>query len=179
MNKSGFFFRKFLDETAQSATRGRGSDMWFPRFRISEAYLIAAEAAMEKNDQVNAKFYINKVRARAGIQELTDNITKADIIQENRVEFAFENHRYWDLKRWREADKVWTGVVGDKDATLYQLFPYVVNVPGDPNNGKWVFEKSIEPMAKFPRYFQMRNYYNFIDQGWINNNPLLVKNPYQ
>jgi starch-binding outer membrane protein, SusD/RagB family len=34
-------------------------------------------------------------------------------------------------------------------------------------------------MAPYPRNFQLRNYYNFIDQGWINNNPNLTKNPYQ
>ena len=47
INKTGFFFRKFLDEEDKSSTISKGSTMWFPRFRISEAYLIACEASYE------------------------------------------------------------------------------------------------------------------------------------
>lgn len=178
INKSGFFFRKFLDETPMSSTRGRNSDMWFPRFRFAEAVMIAAEASFELNKQADAVTYINMVRERAGIQPLTV-VTFDDIVQENRVEFAFEDHRYWDLKRWRIADKVWNGIPNDPNAQQYALFPYVINEPGNPNNGKWVFDKQPVHMAPYPRYFQPKHYYNFIDQGWINNNPKLVKNPYQ
>jgi len=178
MNKTGFFFRKFLDETPQSATRGRGSDMWFPRFRFSEAVLIAAEASLELNDAPNALIYLNKVRKRAGIQELTSIIFN-DIVQENRVEFAFENHRYWDLKRWRIADKVWNGDKVADNSALKVLFPYVVNMPGDPNDGKWIFDKQNDRVGVRERNFQLKNYYNFVDQSWINNNPKIVKNPFQ
>lgn len=118
------------------------------------------------------------VRSRAGIQTLT-TVTFNDIVREKRVEFAFEDHRYWDLKRWRLADKIWNGIQNDPNAQQYALFPYLVNDPGNSNNGKWVFDKIPTHMSPYPRYFQMRNYYNFIDQSWINNNPKMVKNPYQ
>ncbi|MDD4439172.1 MAG: RagB/SusD family nutrient uptake outer membrane protein [Tissierellia bacterium] len=178
INKTGFFFRKFLDETPSASTRGRRSEMWFPRFRFAEAVMIAAEAAYELNQPVKSLTYINMVRNRAGIQPLT-SITFDDIVRENRVEFAFEDHRYWDLKRWRLADKVWNGVQNSSTAQQWALFPYLVNEPGNPNNGKWVFDKIATHMSPNPRNFEMRNYYNFIDQGWINNNPKIVKNPYQ
>jgi len=178
MNKTGFFFRKFLDETPQSATRGRGSDMWFPRFRFSEAVLIAAEASLELQDEPNGRKYLNMVRKRAGIQELP-TITFNDIVQENRVEFAFENHRYWDLKRWRIADKVWNGDKEADNSALKVLFPYVVNMPGDANDGKWIFDKQNDRKGVRERNFQLKNYYNFLNQSWIDNNPKLVKNPYQ
>jgi hypothetical protein len=178
VNKSGFFFRKFLDETPSASTRGRRSEMWFPRFRFAEAVMIASEAAFELGHADKALTYLNMVRERAGIQPLT-SMTFDDIVQERRVEFAFEDHRYWDLKRWRIADKVWNGIQDDPNAQQWGLFPYLVNDPGNPNHGKWVFDKIKIHMSPFPRDFQMRNYYNFIDQGWINNNPKLVKNPYQ
>ncbi len=178
VNKSGFFFRKFLDETPSASTRGRRSEMWFPRFRFAEAVMIASEAAFELGQADKALTYLNMVRERAGIQPLT-SMTFDDIVQERRVEFAFEDHRYWDLKRWRIADKVWNGIQDDPNAQQWGLFPYLVNDPGNPNHGKWVFDKIKIHMSPFPRDFQMRNYYNFIDQGWINNNPKLVKNPYQ
>lgn len=178
VNKSGFFFRKFLDETPSASTRGRRSEMWFPRFRFAEAVLIASEAAFELGQSAKALTYINMVRERAGIQ-LLSTITLDDIIQERRVEFAFEDHRYWDLKRWRIADQVWNGIQDDPNAQQWGLFPYLINEPGNPNHGKWVFDKVKIHMSPYPRNFQMRNYYNFIDQGWINNNPKLVRNPYQ
>ena len=152
--------------------------MWFPRFRFAEAVMIASEAAFELGQADKALTYLNMVRERAGIQPLT-SMTFDDIVQERRVEFAFEDHRYWDLKRWRIADKVWNGIQDDPNAQQWGLFPYLVNDPGNPNHGKWVFDKIKIHMSPFPRDFQMRNYYNFIDQGWINNNPKLVKNPYQ
>lgn len=178
VNKSGFFFRKFMDETPAASTRGRRSEMWFPRFRFAEAVMIAAEASFELGQTGKALMYINMIRNRAGIQELL-TITFDDIVREYRVEFAFEDHRYWDLKRWRLADKIWNGIQNDPNAQQYALFPYLVNDPGNPNNGKWVFDKIPTHMSPYPRYFQMRNYYNFIEQGWIDNNPKIVKNPYQ
>ena len=108
-----------------------------------------------------------------------ESVTLDDIVRENRVEFAFEDHRYWDMKRWRLADKVWNGVANDPNAQQWALYPYRVNAPGDPNDGKWVFIKQQVNTEPYPRYFQMKNYYNFVDLTWVNNNPKFVKNPYQ
>lgn len=178
INKTGFFFRKFLDETPGASTRGRNSDMWYPRFRFAEAVLIAAEAAMELGDQSTAVDYINRVRERAGIQPLSA-VTLDDIIQERRVEFAFENHRYWDLKRFRKAHIVWNGVINSSTAQQWALFPYLVVAPGTSNDGKYVFERLPFSNSLHPRLFELRNYYNFIDLAWQNANPKIVLNPFQ
>lgn len=177
INKTGFYVRKFLDETPSSGTRGRGSEMWMPRFRMSEAYMIAAEASYELNNG-KALEYINAVRERAGVKPL-QQVTFDNIVHEYRVEFAFEDHRYWDLKRWRLADKVWNGNNNDAQARHRRLWPYRVVAPSDPNNGKWIFVEDFLFMSPNARYFKMQNYYNFLNLDWINNNPKLVKNPYQ
>lgn len=178
VNKTGFFYRKFLDETPLASTRGRNSDLWFPYFRIAEAYMIACEASFELGNNADAVKYINVIRDRAGIQSL-ESVTLDDIVRENRVEFAFEDHRYWDMKRWRLADKVWNGVTNDPNAQQWALYPYRVNAPGNVNDGKWVFIKQQVNTEPYPRYFQMKNYYNFVNLDWVNNNPKFVKNPYQ
>ena len=103
VNKTGFYYRKFIDETPGASTRGRNSEMWMPRFRMSEAYMIAAEASFELENGRAAEF-INAVRNRAGVKPL-ETVTFENIVHEYRVEFAFEDHRYWDMKRWRLADK--------------------------------------------------------------------------
>lgn len=177
INKSGFYFRKYLDETPLASTRGRNSEMWWIRFRIAEAYMIAAEASFELNNG-KALEYINAVRSRAGVKELT-TLTFDNIVHEYRVEFAFEDHRYWDLKRWRLADKVWDGNNNNENARHRRLWPYRVVAPGDPNHGKWVFVEDFLFMSPNARYFEMKNYYNFLNMDWINNNPKLKRNPYQ
>lgn len=179
INKTGFFFRKFLDEATGSSMRnGARSDMWWPYFRISEAYLIACEASFELGNKADALKYINPVRERAGVQDLKD-ITFNNIVHENAVEFAFEFHRWWDLKRWRLADKVFDGTDNSVTARHRRLWPYRVVAPGNEHDGQWVFIEDKYFLSPNARFFQMRNYYNFIDQDWINKNPLLVKNPYQ
>src|SRR5690606_149236 len=176
VNKTGFNLRKFVEENRDGSTRGRGSDMWFVRFRFAEFLMIAAEAGLELNKaQTEVAGYINQIRDRAGIQPLK-SVTLEDIIQERRVEFAFEDHRYWDLKRWRIAHKVWSGQES-ATATHYALFPYRIYAPGTTNHNKWVFEKRKASHTMYPRYFRFQNYYNFIDQNWINQNPKLVRNP--
>ena len=151
--------------------------MWFINFRYAEILLIAAEAAFELGDDT-ALGYINEVRDRAGIQQLK-TLTLDDIIRERRIELAFENHRYWDLKRWRRAHLVWNGSETNPDAVHYALFPYKINALGDPDNGKWIFERKATHMTMYPRLLEMRNYYNFLSQEWLSNNPKLEKNPYQ
>jgi hypothetical protein len=177
INKTGFYVRKFMDETPGNGTRGHGSDVWFVRFRLAEAYLIAAEASYELNNGRAADF-INAVRTRAGVRPLA-TVSFEQIMHEYRVELAFEDHRYWDMKRWRLADKVWNGDNNDSQARHRRLWPYRVVAPGDPNDGKWAFVEDFLFMSPNARYFQMKDYYNFLNLDWINNNPKLVRNPYQ
>lgn len=174
-NKSGFCVRKYLDETPKASTR-QGSGMWFIRFRYAEILLIAAEASLELGQ--DGLPFINEVRERAGIQPLTD-LTINDIIQERRVELAFEDHRFWDAKRFRIAHEIWDGDEANPASVHYALFPYRIYDPGQADDGKWVFEKVRTHMSAYPRYFQMKNYYSFLDQEWLSNNPKLEKNPYQ
>ena len=71
--------------------------------RIEEMYLIAAEATAEIADFEAAAYYLNKVRNRSGLENIS--ISNAEealdlIIKERRVEFFCEfGHRFYDLKR--------------------------------------------------------------------------------
>lgn len=184
INRTGFYVRKYLDATPSAGTIGRGSEMWNVYFRISEAYLIAAEASWElshDNNDIDALKYINEVRGRVGIQPLV-SIDHQKIMHEYQVEFAFEGHRWWDLKRWMEASKIWTGDPEVRTSQRLGLWPYKVVAPGDSNNGKWAFvEKDMQKLDLWRRPLKCTDvqYYSEIDNGWINNNPKLVKNPYQ
>lgn len=76
--------------------------------RYADVLLMAAEALNENDNPVQALIYLNMVRerARGGNAAILPDVTTTDkallrsaIWQERRVELAFENLRYYDLKR--------------------------------------------------------------------------------
>ena len=76
------------------------------------------------------------------------------IVHERTVELAFEGHELWDMKRWRLAHKVWNGEAVDLsdcpwkadqvNTRPFGLWHYKFYDPGNPNHGKWVFEKECQ-----------------------------------
>jgi hypothetical protein len=105
-------------------------------------------------------------------------VTIDDIRQERRVEFAFEAHRLYDLKRWRIAHEVWNGDPSAANTMIKALWPYRVVRPGDPRDGKYVFIERVAPRFTQPRFFRMGNYYSSISDGVISANPKIVRNPF-
>jgi len=186
VTNTGFYLRKFVDQGALTSTRGVQSDVWWIWFRLGEMYLNAAESAWELGNVPNALAAINPLRARAGFTGANlytaATLTRDKIRNEFRCELAFEDHRIWDLKRWRIADQVLSGGTlanANASAVGYALYPYRIIRPGDPaRDGKFVFVRLIAPRFKAPRFFQTFNYYVKIDQTTINNNPLIVQNPF-
>jgi hypothetical protein len=179
VTNTGFYLRKYIDPAPMASTRGVRSDMWWVRFRLGEIYLNASEAALELGQMEKALMYVNEVRERAGFGEnsLTE-LTLEKLQNERRVELAFEDHRVWDLKRWRIAHEVWNGSGSNTDAMAYALYPYRVVRPGHPNHNKYVYVKMLAPRFRAPRNFQMGNYYSSIEQVVLNNNPKIVRNPF-
>ncbi|WP_375436114.1 RagB/SusD family nutrient uptake outer membrane protein [uncultured Hymenobacter sp.] len=182
VSNTGFYLRKYIDPVPKSSTRGVQSDTWWVRFRLGEILLNASEAAFELGQTSDALTYVNRVRERAGFpaNSLTAaTLTLARLQNERRVELAFEDHRVWDLKRWRIAHQVWNGDPNNYNAVAYVLYPYRVVRPGDPRDGKYVYERLVAPRFRTPRNFQLLNYYTFIGQGLIGSNPKLVRNPFE
>ncbi|MDR2474702.1 MAG: RagB/SusD family nutrient uptake outer membrane protein [Bacteroidales bacterium] len=81
---------------------GRPDDNW-PLMRYAETLLSLAEAINETEGPTAEAFgYLNQIRQRAGLQPVS-NLTKEEfrrvVFHERRIELAFENHRWLDLKR--------------------------------------------------------------------------------
>ena len=192
--QTGFYIRKYLDPKTSSGEIGTQSDVWFIRYRYAEVLLNAAEAAFELGQSAVAAGYMNQVRARAGITvPLTaDQITFDRIVHERYVEFAFEGLYFFDLKRWRLADKVFDGVpispseitqnIGNatkRETQVYGLWPYKIYNPGGAHHNEWVFKVVKPSRVTGSDNFQLGNYYSQIGQDILNNNPLIVRNPNQ
>jgi hypothetical protein len=179
VSNTGFYVRKYLDATPGASTLASQSETWWVVFRLGEIYLNAAEAAFELGDVSQALSFVNKIRERAGFppNSLTD-LTLARLQNERRVELAFEDHRLWDVIRWRIADKIWDGTTSSTNANMYALYPYRIVRPGHPNDGKYVFDKIVAPRFRAPRFFRPGNYYSSIAQDVLSNNPKLIPNPF-
>ena len=81
---------------------GRTDDNW-PVLRYADVLLMLAEAINEQSGPTSEAFgYLNQIRTRAGLKELAglDKAAfKTAVLKERRVELAFENQRWYDLKR--------------------------------------------------------------------------------
>lgn len=179
---TGFSMRKFISDKAGDAIRSSGNTVWWPYFRYSEILLIAAEAAYESSPTQTTKAlgYINQVRTRAGMPSLdASTLNIARIQNERRVELAFEDSRWWDLKRFRIAHILLNGT--SKTAEHWALWPYRVYAPSNPAiHNKYIFVKKKAPRQRtYSRFFQLGNYYGQFTDTYVSKNPKLIKNPNQ
>lgn len=113
-NKStGYYSRKMLDENLTNATSGNTERAW-PLIRYAEILLNYAEAINEAGEPAKAYPKLLELRNRAGILPGTDNLygLKANmnvdemrevIRNERRIEMAFEDQRWNDIRRWKIA----------------------------------------------------------------------------
>ena len=147
----------------------------WPTIRLADLYLLYAEALNEVNGaSSDAYYWINEVRQRAGIASVqtswanystnpskytTKDGLREIIHRERLIELAFEGHRYWDLLRWKEAERVWQEAIqgwsiGERDVlSYYQL------------------------KTLFNRTFQLRDYFWPIAEADLQENKNLVQNP--
>lgn len=121
---TGYYLRRYIiescDFTPEAVVSGKHS--WIVS-RFAEILLSYAEAVNEVlgPDGTNADFTLsaraalNQVRANAGMPNVTvagkDEFRKA-VQREWRVEFAFEDHRFWDVRRWKIAADTQKSVSG-------------------------------------------------------------------
>jgi len=100
------FFNKYWDPASISNLSESGANV--PIIRFSEVLLILAEAENELNGPSGIAYTnINKVRKRAGLDDLTGGLGqhqfRDSLYLERRLEFVFEYQRWFDLIRERDA----------------------------------------------------------------------------
>lgn len=164
--QTGFYVRKYLDiDLPRSRAKYTGSDQPWIDLRYAEVLLNFAEAAFELGLLADAKWSVNAIRERAGIRLLDDaEITLEKIHHERIIEFAFENHRWWDYRRWRKSDDLLN------NTRFKSLKPYF-----DIQANAYRFETAIA--GRYPKTFDVKLYYERIDPGEIAKNPKLIQNP--
>lgn len=173
-SRTGYYLKKFLTDNL-NLTQGATAQHNWVVFRYAEILLNYAEAMNEvygpddygdTGYTLNAREALQMVRDRASMQlPEVDANTKEEfreaIKRERRIELAFEDHRYWDLLRWKDARTVLNQPV------------YGVKITKNGENS-WSYE-TVE-VAK--RTFLERNYYMPFSRSEIeNSNYTLEQNP--
>lgn len=120
---TGYYLKKLCNGAISLASNSKLTESrhtWLT-FRMGEFYLNYAEAvfkylgsadATSSEFPMSAREAANKTRERAGMPGLS---TSGDfwtrLCNERFVELAFEGHRFWDVRRWKEADKYFKNIV--------------------------------------------------------------------
>jgi hypothetical protein len=166
---SGYYQRKRLNPDAAPANDASGQNYVF--YRYAEVLLNFAEAQNEASGPT-AEVYaaINELRLRGDLPELEAGLSKEDmreaIKRERRVELCFEGKRYFDNKRWVEAEQIM--------GTQRHNMVIRNSVPAD-NSGVWVY--SIEEEVKWTAAFNLKQYMSPIPTNAIDQNPNIKQNP--
>lgn len=107
-SKTGYYLRKYQIESLNLINNNTGVHSWII-FRYPEIYLNYAEALNEWSPgNTDIKKYVDLVRSRTGVAMpplpagLSQSEMRERIRNEKRVEFAFEDHRFWDVRRWMQ-----------------------------------------------------------------------------
>ena len=100
-----FDMKWFRDENDDCKGGGHYTEKGYPTMRYAEVLLLAAEANLMMGNQGKADTYMNEVRKRAGLAEMS-NITLSDLQQEKQCELYAEGTRGYDLVRWGLAAEI-------------------------------------------------------------------------
>ncbi|WP_233260775.1 RagB/SusD family nutrient uptake outer membrane protein [Pedobacter sp. HMWF019] len=162
---TGYYLRKFIDPAINGQFSTNGTPWRYMRY--AEVLLNYAEACIELNEESEARSALNQIRKRAGMPNITDsgNALRNRYRNERRVELAFEEHRFYDVRRWLiapEAYQQFSGVsvvyklnADHTTATIPTITPIVVQ------KSAWLDKAYLFPVSR--------------DE--INKNALLIQNP--
>ncbi len=131
-------------KNAQTASMTSVEYFPFPILRLADLYLLYAEALNEQGGPSEEVFYyLDEVRKRAGLEGVVDSWSKYStnptkptsqnglreiIHQERSIELALEGKRFWDIRRWKQIDRMnelvlgWN-IMGETKEDFYNLKP--------------------------------------------------------
>jgi hypothetical protein len=156
---TGFFIKKLVNPDLPISGTYTNKRYSFPLIRLPDLYLLYAEALNEAygpSDEVYK--WIDTVRSRAGLKGVEESWaassntgkpykkeTLRDIIKQERlIELSFEGQRFFDLRRWKDAEKYLNGPViqgwnyqGNTVADFYRVTTYVSREFKSPRDYLW------------------------------------------
>jgi starch-binding outer membrane protein, SusD/RagB family len=180
-SRTHYYTRKFIDPNPSLADNQSNSQVvpW-PFLRYTEAVLNYVEAAIKTGDEASAKEWLNKIRFRAGMPAVTDSGTDLwnRYINERRVELVYEEHRFYDTRRWLIAPQtVGRGIKTIRvDAKLKAGKSALVPYRYDKSVYDYTY-KAVDNTENETRKWNDKMYYRPFNRDEIKRNDKLVQNP--
>ncbi|MBS0032138.1 RagB/SusD family nutrient uptake outer membrane protein, partial [Chitinophaga hostae] len=143
---TNYWPRKYLLPSVDLFSGSGASDRKWVLIRTAELYLNYAEAQNEATGP-GAEIYnaLNAVRARSGMPAISGGdkaSLRAKIRHERRIELALEDHRFWDVRRWKIAEQVDNkevhGVTVSGTGNVTYTYPVVEKRVFDPKKNYWL-----------------------------------------
>lgn len=173
--KTGYYLKKYIDKNISFQPSGVTSTrhVWV-LFRYGEVLLNYAEAMNEafgsptytdETFTLSAVAALNLLRSRSGLGlvPIPTTISSADfrakVRNERMVEMAFEDQRFWDIRRW---------MIGDQTVAIKRTV-----ITKDPVSGNFTYSTT----TTHERVWDNKYYFYPIAQSEIYKNPGLVQNP--
>ena len=147
-----------------------------PIFRYAEILLNAAEALNEAKGPEAAYDYVNQVRARVGMpayKGMTKEQLRERIRNERRIELAFEDHRFFDERRWKLFDG--KSAATEKSEPRYKQVYNIYSVVVTPNESQ-VYTYRNDNTHPTRAFSIPKNYYFPVPDDTYKKNPNLGQN---
>lgn len=176
---TGYYLKKLCNGTIDlgSASKFKEAKHTYLNFRYGGALLDYAECLFKatgsadvapQGHTMTARQAVNMIRKRAKMPNITvgDGEFWAKYQNERFVELAFEGHRFWDVRRWKEADKYFTSIT--------RMHITRERIGGTEEEPEYKINYTREKVA---RQWNDREYFYPIPQTEISKNPNLEQNP--
>ena len=165
---SGYIMRKFINPELPLGYYFPKQPQPYMQIRYAEIILNYAEACIGVGDEPEARRALNMIRDRAGMPDVPETETGADLIKrlrnERQVELAFEVHRIWDVRRWMIGPEAYIPARGVD-------VHYQGNHPDD-TNPVYTEAPSIEARSWNPSHYLVP-----IQRAELERNTALIQNP--
>ncbi|MFH5886159.1 RagB/SusD family nutrient uptake outer membrane protein [Halalkalibaculum sp. DA3122] len=165
---TGYYVRKFMDPAVDH--QNEIQEVPWPYFRYAEILLNYAEASIELGEYVDARRELNKVRSRAGMPDITESgqALMEQYRDERRIELMYEEHRFFDVRRWMIAPDE----LDDNALGIYLTAEHNENDP----YYEYTYS-DIELIEVQQRAWENKMYLYPIPREEVNRNDQLVQNP--
>lgn len=177
---TGYYVRKFIDPDPAIVDQNTWQEVPWPILRYTEAVFNYVEASLELGQEEEARNWLNQIRFRVGQPALTSSGDELmeDYRNERRVEMAYEEQRFHDVRRWMIAEETIgrqaniiniTGTL--KPGASVSTYRY------DPDSYNYVYKVLPIDPGKENRLWLDKMYYTPIHRDEINRNGELIQNP--
>ncbi|MFT3751315.1 MAG: RagB/SusD family nutrient uptake outer membrane protein [Agriterribacter sp.] len=165
-NNAGTSLMKFINRRTDMYVNHQ-DDLTWRYIRYSEIILNYAEACIGLGQEGEARTYINMIRKKASMPDVTVSgaALKERYQNERRIELAYENHRFFDVRRWMIGSEAYHPMHGVD--IVYKLNPdkTTATIP------------TVTPVQITTGKWEDKAYFMPISRDEMNKNPKLVQNP--